>query len=429
MNDIYEIKREIKCGAFSDIFLNIMGYTDPQIAAMRVLNVLDRFSRIFPNENCALFSAPGRAELGGNHTDHQHGHILAAGINADMLCVAAVTDNGKIIIESEGFGNICVDLKIKHPLDKERGTAAGLIRGIAMWFEERGYRISGVNAFMISDVPPGSGMSSSAAFEMLWGTVFNSFFADNFFSKIDIAKAGLYAENVYFGKPCGLMDQTACAYGGIISVDFADADEPQILPINYDFADEGYALCIINAGDSHDDLTDDYSEITNEMYSVANALGKKYLSELTFDTVFDNAAFVRNKCGDRAYLRAVNYFEEDWRATEMAKALQKNDFDKYLKLVEASGKGSYMYLQNIYSPRNTKNQAIAVALHTAEISLKGSGAFRVHGGGFAGTIQAYVPFEKLDTFIANMEKALFSGCCRVLKIRNSGAMKITLNEV
>ena len=423
MTNIHELKNRLLNGEYDAFFVEELGY-DIKIAAQRVCAAVEKFDKNFADEKCAIFSAPGRTELGGNHTDHQRGNILAAAVNADMLCVASVTDNNCISIVSEGFGKVSVDLDIKKPIEEERGTAAALIRGVAVWFEYHGCKISGVNAYISSEVPIGSGMSSSAAFEVLVGAVINSFFAQNRFSKIDIAKAGLFAENKYFGKPCGLMDQIACAFGGIVSVDFKNPDEPRIIPLQYDFNDNGYTLCLISTGGSHEDLTAEYKAITDEMYGVAFLFGESYLSDITQTELIRNAVEVRNKCGDRAYVRSVNYFEENYRARVMSEALRDNDLTKYLDLVNDSGRCSFMYLQNIYPSKSTDNQPITVALQAAQLCLKGKGAFRVHGGGFAGTIQAYVPNDMVDEFVAVMESVLFEGCCKTLKIRKQGVTEV-----
>jgi len=424
MTEVYKLKEQLNNGDYNDCFA-IDLCCDPISKVKRACSVLDRFLENFHNDKCDLFSSPGRTELGGNHTDHQKGHVLAAAVNADMLCAASVTDDKCVRIVSEGFGSIYVDLSVKESVEEERGTAAALVRGIAVWFEERGYSISGLDAYVTSDVPAGSGISSSASFEVLIGTIFNCFFADNSFSSLDIAKAGLFAENKYFGKPCGLMDQTACACGGIVSVDFTDPDEPVVRPLVYDFSEKGYSLCLVSTGSSHDDLTQEYSAITDEMKSVANLFEKMFLSELDCETVLSNANYIREQCGDRAFLRAVNYFAEDKRAQDMYTALNEDDIDKYFELVNASGRGSFMYLQNIFPAGSVRRQAVAVALQMAEISLEGAGAYRVHGGGFAGTIQAYVPNDRLESFVADMEKVLFPNCCKAFNIRRVGAVKIT----
>ncbi len=423
MQAVHEIKTALECGVYDELFCDTL-CCDIESSVKRAIRVLESFERSFPNEKCALFSSPGRTELGGNHTDHQGGSVLAAAVNTDMLCAAAVAANNYVCIESEGFGRIVVDLSDKEPVESERGTAEALIRGIASWFEERGYNISGINAYIVSDVPPGSGISSSAAFEVLIGTVFNYFFANYAFSQVEIAKAGLYAENVYFGKPCGMMDQLACSVGGLVAIDFSDPVEPLVRAMKYDFFANGYSLCLISTGGSHVDLTDEYADITAEMKSVASVFGKKKLSEISEKDVLDNFAKLRETCGDRAVLRAVNYFEEDKRARKMADVLLNNDVDSYLELVNMSGHGSFMYLQNIYPSGSKMLQPVAVALKAAEVALKGEGAVRVHGGGFAGTIQAYVPNHMLTQFADDMDRYIYPGCCRVLKVRKIGAVKI-----
>lgn len=427
MLGVHELKNKFNSGIYDELFHDEL-CCDVSTAVKRSCDVLDGFWCHFPNGRCTLFSAPGRTELGGNHTDHQGGCVLAAAVNLDMLCAAAVTENNHVCILSEGFGKIVVDLSIKHPVDEECGTASALVRGMAMWFEERGYNITGINAYITSDVPPGSGMSSSAAFEVLIGTIFNSFFADGAFSKVDIAKAGLYAENVYFGKPCGLMDQLACSVGGLVSINFSNAHEPIVKPLEYDFYSNGFSLCLISTGGSHADLTSEYADITNEMKMIASAFGKGKLSEIDESEILNYSSHLREKCGDRAFLRAVNYFEENRRAQEMAEVLSVNNLSAYLDLVNMSGRGSFMYLQNIYPAGSKLMQPVAVALKAAEIALEGQGAVRVHGGGFAGTIQAYVPNEMRDHFLKTMDKLINPGCCRVLKTRKAGALEITLEK-
>lgn len=425
MTNIKVLKNKISAGELDRVFTENLGCGNVTDARNRALSVTDSFEGFFGECDCALFSAPGRTELGGNHTDHQRGSVLAAAVNADMLCCASVSGDNVATVVSKAFGKITVDLNDKTPKDEEKGSAAALIRGAAAYFEDMGYEVRGINAYVESDVPVGSGMSSSAAFEVLLGTVFSEFFCDGKWSAMDIARAGLFAENVYFGKPCGLMDQTACAHGGIVAVDFKDPVRPIVQEISYDFSDKGYALCIINTGGSHDDLTEDYAAITREMRSVAEIFGKEFLSELTIAEVLSNAVLVREKCGDRAFLRTINYFEEDERAKLMAKALIDDDFSEYLRLVNKSGQGSFMYLQNISPMGDGKSQPVAAALLAADISLGGKGAFRVHGGGFAGTIQAYVPSEILDKFVKDMDTAVFKGCCKVLNVRKCGAIKLS----
>lgn len=426
MTNIEVLKNMLSAGEFDRVFIDKMGCADVSQARNRALSVTAGFEAEFGDADCALFSSPGRTELGGNHTDHQRGSVLAASINADMLCCAALSGDKTATVFSESFGKITVDLTDLSPRESEIGSAAALIRGVAACFENRGYSVGGINAYIASDVPIGSGISSSAAFEVLLGTVFSEFFADGKWSALDIAKAGLFAENVHFGKPCGLMDQTACAHGGIVAVDFCDPQDPLVQEISYDFSEKGYALCIINTGGSHDDLTEDYAAITSEMKDVAKVFGKEFLSELSRENVLSNAREIRTKCGDRAYLRAVNYFEEDERAKLMAQALKNDDFGTYLRLVNRSGQCSFMYLQNISPKGDGKSQPVAAALLAADISLGGKGAFRVHGGGFAGTIQAYVPLDMLDKFVHDMDTAVFSGCCRVLNVRKRGAMMLSI---
>ncbi|MBE6850261.1 MAG: galactokinase [Ruminococcus sp.] len=391
----------------------------------RFLDAVSAFRAQFGDaQQIALFSAPGRTELGGNHTDHQGGHVLAASVNLDMIAVAAPNSSGCIRLKSEGFAMDSVELSCLMPKAEERNTSAALIRGIAAKFEEIGYPVTGFDAFVTSDVLCGSGLSSSAAFEVLVGTICNTFFAEGNTDAVAIAQIGQYAENVFFGKPCGLMDQMACSVGGVIAIDFKQ-DVPKITQADVDLTKEGYALCILDSGADHADLTDAYAAIPAEMRSVAAALGKTLLSEVTEAEILEHLPTLRETCGDRAVLRAIHFFGDDERVFREAEALKNGDFEQFLCEVRASGHSSFMYLQNVCTYDDSAKQEVALTIALCETLLHGRGAVRVHGGGFAGTVQAFVPLDMLEQFLRDSERVLGSGRCHVLRIRSIGGIHIT----
>lgn len=383
-----------------------------------------QFEKVFGVQPTRFFSAPGRTEIGGNHTDHQHGCVLAAAVNLEA--VAAVRENGtnEIRVLSEGYLMCSVSLGDFAANEKEYGTTTALIRGVAAKFAALGCKIKGFDAYVESTVLPGSGLSSSAAFEVLIGTVLNGMFFEKKLSAPDIAKIGQYAENVYFGKPCGLMDQMASSVGNLVAIDFCDPENPVITPIPFDFSACGYALCIIDSKASHADLTDEYAAVPQEMCAVAKCMGKAVLREADEAEFYQSLPILREKCGDRAVLRAMHFFAENKRAQEEAAALQSCDFDQFLQLVRASGMSSWMYLQNVIPAGYKEHQDMAIALALCDKLLCGKGAFRVHGGGFAGTVQAFVPNELLDAFKNNIEAALGENTCHVLSIRKEGGVEL-----
>ena len=378
-----------------------------------------KFSSTFSRKAQFLFSAPGRTELSGNHTDHQLGKVLAGAVDLDT--VAAVARNGEDVIRvlSEGYP-LCVielcDLAV-HP--DEAGTSASLIRGTAAGIAARGFSVPGFDAYVTSRVLAGSGLSSSAAFEVLLGTVINHLSAAGL-DALQIAQLGQYAENVYFGKPCGLLDQAASSLGGVITIDFADEKAPQVERLDIDLASFGHALCIVDSGADHADLTDEYAAIPGELKEINAHFGKKHLREVPEEAFFSALPALRREAGDRAVLRAIHIYEENRRVTEQVAALKRGDFDRFLELVKASGRSSWMYLQNVIPAGYTAHQDLAVSLALAEKLLGGRGAFRVHGGGFAGTIQAFVPLDMLESFRAGMDAVLGAGSCHVLSIRSAG---------
>ena len=378
-----------------------------------------KFERQYGRAAEYIFSAPGRTELGGNHTDHQHGLVLAAAVTLDTKAAAAENNDGCIRVISEGYAPVTVpiDELEKHP--EERNTTAALVRGVAAGFMRRGYGVRGFDAYVVSDVLPGSGLSSSAAFEVLIGTVINAL-SGGALSPAEIARIGQYAENEYFGKPSGLMDQTASAVGGIVAIDFADPGAPVITPVEFDFAECGYALCIIDSGADHAELTEEYAAITNELKAVCRVFGKEHLREVDEHEFYARIAEVRRAAGDRAVLRAAHVFNENKRCAVETAALDRGDFERYLQLVTESGRSSWMYLQNVIPTGSTARQELAFALLLCGKLLGGRGAFRVHGGGFAGTVQAFVPEDMLAGFRAGIDSVLGAGSCHVLSIRREG---------
>ena len=376
------------------------------------------FAAAFGRQPQRWFSAPGRTEIGGNHTDHQRGRVLAAAVDLDTR--AAVACGGdEIRVLSKGYPLCTVSLKDLAPKPEEVGTTAALIRGVAAGFANLGCRLEGFDAYVTSTVLPGSGLSSSAAFEVLMGTVINALFFEGRATAEQIAAIGQYAENVYFGKPCGLMDQMASAVGGLVAIDFADPEKPEVRPVDYDFAACGHALCILDSGADHADLTAEYGAIPAEMGAIAGFFGKEVLSQVEEGAFFAAIPQLRRACGDRAVLRALHFFGETRRAKTQAEALERGDFPGFLELVKESGRSSWLYLQNVTVP-GAADQSLALTLAVCQDALEGRGACRVHGGGFAGTVQAFVPLEILDAFRARMESVLGEGRCHVLNIRPQG---------
>lgn len=366
-----------------------------------------------------IFSAPGRVELSGNHTDHQNGRVLAAAIDLEACCIAEANGTDFVQLTSDGFGDISVDLTVLEPCEAEKETVAALIRGVAAWFVKNGYKISGFNGHVASQIPVGSGLSSSAAFEVLIGNVFKGLFGLNV-SPLDIALAGQFAENKYFGKPCGLMDQAASSLGGLMLIDFCAPLSPVIIPIQADF--KGYSLCVIDAGGSHANLTDDYALIPAEMKKIASHFGKKVLREVCPNEFYESIGSLR-AYGDRAVLRAMHFFEENERVLEQALALEAGDISEFLRLTTESGKSSLAYLQNVYQPNNPSEQGLTLALSLCERFLGTKGAYRVHGGGFAGTVLAFVPKRMKQGFENSLQNVFGKKCCRFLNIREAGGGK------
>ena len=381
------------------------------------------FREAFGGQPERYFSAPGRTEIGGNHTDHQRGRVLAAAVNLDTLAAVRVNGTGTIRILSQGYPMSQVELSCLEPQAEEVNTTPALIRGVAARFAQLGCQVQGFDAYCTSTVLPGSGLSSSAAYEVLIGTIINHLFFDGRVSQPEIARIGQYAENVFFGKPCGLMDQTASAVGNLVSIDFFDKDNPVITPVDFDFSACGHALCIIDTRASHADLTDEYAAIPMEIKKVCAHFGKEVLTQIGEAEFYAAIPALRRECGDRAVMRCIHFYQDNARVPRQVAALRSGDFDEFLRLIAESGRSSWMYLQNVIPAGYKAHQDVAVSLALCEHYLQGRGAFRVHGGGFAGTVQAFVPFDLLDSFRAGMDAALGEGACHVLSIRPQGGVE------
>ena len=382
------------------------------------------FSTAFGGEAQRYFSAPGRTEIGGNHTDHQRGRVLAGAVNLDTVAAVRVNGTNVIRVQSKGYPLCQVDLDNLEPVAAEINSTLALIRGVAARFAQLGCKVGGFDAYCESTVLPGSGLSSSAAFEVLIGTIINHLFFDGRVSQAEVAQIGQHAENVFFGKPCGLMDQTASAVGGLVTIDFADKAHPDIRPVHFDFSTTGHALCIIDSRADHADLTDEYAAIPGELKEICDCLGREVTTEIPEEEFYAAIPKLRETCGDRAVMRAMHEYNENRRVPEQVACLEKGDFEGFLSLIRESGFSSWMYLQNVIPAGYVRQQPVAVALGLCEHYLRGKGAYRVHGGGFAGTVQAFVPFELLDSFRAGIDAALGEGACHVLSIRPQGGVEM-----
>ena len=421
-----DLETRLRAGAFDEMLDRLYGKTRREEARDRCEAVIAGFTKTFESQPEALFSAPGRTELGGNHTDHQHGRVLAAGVDLDILAAAAPNQSGMIRIQSQGYPLIVVDLHELAPKAGEENTSAGLIRGVAARMAALGCPLqnAGLDAYMVSSVPGGSGLSSSAAFEVLIGTMLNDLFWGGRCTPVEIAQIGQYAENVFFGKPCGLMDQTASSVGGVVAIDFADTAHPAVEQIGLDLTAQGYALCILDSGAGHADLTSEYAAITDELKAVCRCFGKEVLREVPEEEFLAALPEVRKAAGDRAVNRAFHIYAENRRAEAEAQALRDGDFDRFLALVRDSGRSSAMYLQNVIPTGQTTAQELMVTIALCESILAGRGAVRVHGGGFGGTAQAFVPLDMLETFKEKTEAALGAGSFHVVTIRPVGGARV-----
>ncbi|MBQ9806138.1 MAG: galactokinase [Clostridia bacterium] len=424
---VTELKSALLSGAYDQRFEYIYGKEAVEAQKARYAAAIDSFAALYGSDrDAALYSVAGRSEISGNHTDHNHGCVVAASIDLDIIAVAAPNAENIIRVKSEGFDENVIDLAVyTEPKTDIEGHSDDLIAGVASGFTNNGYKIGGFDAYTTSNVLKGSGISSSAAFEDMIGNILNYLYNDGKIDNVEIAKISQYAENVFFGKPCGLMDQVACAVGGIVGIDFADPKNPIIEKLDFDMSAAGYNLCIVNTGGNHADLTDDYASVPAEMKSVAKALGKEVLRDLDEESVIKAIPELRKTVGDRAILRALHFYAENRRAQKLTQDLKNNDLDAFFAGILASGRSSFCYLQNVYTCKNLSEQGLSLALCLAEKTLGGKrAAWRVHGGGFAGTIQAFVPNENVEEFRRVMNGALGDGCCMVLRIRPVGAVKI-----
>ena len=408
--------------AFAKTLLRLYGTEGAEKARARCEQVMEGFYKTFDRPAEALFSAPGRTEIGGNHTDHQHGCVLAAAVDLDILAAAAPNDSGVIRVLSQGYPMTEVALCQLTPQAEEVNTSAALIRGVAARMSELGCDLAGkgLDVYMTSTVPKGSGLSSSAAYEVLIGTMLNELFWEGHCTAVELAQIGQYAENVFFGKPCGLMDQMASSVGNIITIDFASPAKPVVEPVAVDFSKAGLALCILDSGADHADLTDEYAAIPAECRAVAAVCGGEVLRDVPFETFLAKLPECRRQCGDRAVLRAFHVYADNDRVAKQVAALHDGDFGTFLSLVNESGCSSWEYLQNVIPAGYKEHQEVGVTIAAAKHLLGDKGAVRVHGGGFAGTVQAFVPVEMLDEFKAGMEAILGEGRCHVLSIRPEG---------
>ena len=429
MANAVQLVEQLKRGDFDNALCRLYG-EDPNVLSKqreRYAKAVEEFEKHFDGtRELRLYSAPGRTEIGGNHTDHNHGVVMAAAVDLDMVAVVAQNNSTQVNIYSQNFERTdSVDVSCLTPQEQEKGSSPSLIRGIAARIVELGGKVGGFDAYTTSDVLRGSGLSSSAAFEVLVGEIFNAEFNDGRFSAVDNAKIGQYAENVFFDKPCGLMDQTACAVGSAITIDFKEPASPVVDKIPFDIAKHGFCLCITDTKGSHADLTDDYAAIRREMESVAEFLGKKVLRDVDEEVFFSKIAEIREKLGDRAVLRAIHFFADCKRAKELYEAAADDRFDDFLHLIVDGGHSSFEYNQNAYSIKKPEEQGVALGVALSQRVLAGRGAWRLQGGGFAGTIQAFVPKDLLEQYRATLEGVFGKGSCYVLNVRNYGAIQVT----
>ena len=389
----------------------------------RYVKAINKYVSLYGDTDVEIYSAPGRSEVGGNHTDHQHGCVLAAAVNLDAIAVVGRVDN-KIKVLSDDFDIAPINLEDLEIKKAEEGTSEALIRGVCARLKELGYNVGGFNAFITSDVLMGAGLSSSAAFETIIGTIISGLYNDMTIDPVVIAQVGQYAENVYFGKPCGLMDQCASSVGSLINIDFNDVAKPIVNKVDVDFSKFGHSLCIVDTKGSHADLTDEYAAIPMEMKKVANYFGKEFLREVDEEDFFNEIAGARKACQDRAVLRAIHLFEENKRVDQEVKALNNSDFETFKKVVKESGDSSYKFLQNVYANCDVQNQSVSIGLAMSEKIIGRNGVCRVHGGGFAGTIQAFVKDEFVTAYKTEIERVFGKGSCHVLKVRKYGGKKV-----
>lgn len=430
MPDLEKLKFLIDQPGTDTFFRHIYGESEDRInrQKIRYTRLIEQYRMIFGDENVSLFSTPGRTEIGGNHTDHNAGRVLAASVNLDSIAVASRNEHGKMILYSEGFSDpFIVDVSDLARKSSEDGSTTALLRGIAFRFKEMGYSIGGFHACMTSDVLVGSGLSSSASIEVLIGTILNALYNDGKIVPEIIAQIGQFAENRYFKKPCGLMDQMTCAVGGIITIDFRDGNNPIVEQVNFDFASQNYSVIVVDTGGNHADLTDDYAAIPTEMRQVAGALGGDVCRDISMESFIKNLPEIRKKTGDRALLRAYHFITDNERVLKQVQALEKDDFKTFLNLVSESGQSSFKWLQNCFTTKNVSEQGVTLALALTEdyINGIGQGACRVHGGGFAGTIQVFLPNHAINEYIKTMTPIFGEEAISILHIRPRGTLALS----
>jgi galactokinase len=392
---------------------------------LRYRGLLERFKSLYPGENeVELFSSPGRSEVGGNHTDHNAGRVLAAALDLDIAAVACRSGDGLITLNSEGYPQVLVDTRQLEPVEAEHFTSAALGRGVCARFAQLHFQVGGFKACLASTIPNGAGLSSSAAYEQLMAVILNELYNQASLEPVLMAQIGQYAEVNYFGKPSGLMDQTTIAVGGLVTIDFKDFAAPQVRKLKYDFSRSGHVLAIVETGRGHTDLTDEYAAITQEMMAVAQALGGRVLRDVPREKMMANLPMLRRQVSDRAILRALHFYSDDQRVVEQVQALESGQFERFLSLVNESGRSSWMLLQNCYAVRDPDHQGIPLALAVTEQLLHGRGAWRVHGGGFGGTIQVFLPAEELEGYLKGIEAVFGQGACHPVSVRPVGATRI-----
>ena len=419
-----ELLRAVRLGKEDEALTELYGADQLPAQRERYAAAIAEFASLYGEREVSVFTVAGRSEISGNHTDHNHGCVIAASIDLDIIAVAARCETNTISIKSEGFPRDVVSLSERVPDPERYFTSGALIAGVAEGFCRAGLRVGGFVAYTTSNVLKGSGLSSSAAFEDMVGNILNYLYNDGSVDNAEIAKIAQFAENEFFGKPCGLMDQVACAVGGFVSIDFADPKAPVIQKADFDLAAHGYALCIVSTGGNHADLNEDYASVPAEMRAVAQHFGQKTMRGISRAQVIAALPQLRESVGDRAILRALHFLAENDRVAAQSEALKKGDLAAFFDGVIASGISSFCYLQNVYTTKNVREQGLSLALNLAEGFLRGKGAWRVHGGGFAGTVQCYVPLSDVDAFRKLMDGAFGAGACHVLNVRAVGAGKV-----
>ena len=429
MPPIHQVVAALQSGKADALLIKLYGnkpgVVQKQVA--RYLQAVAEFKSLFPAQTeIEVFSSPGRTEVGGNHTDHNGGRILAASVDLDILAVVAKNDAGVIRIKSEGYSQDTSALNQLVPLASEHLASAALARGVCARLNELGHVIGGFDGYATSTVPKGSGLSSSAAYDVLVAVIEIDLYNHSALDPVLLAQISQYSENQFFGKPCGLMDQTTCAVGGFVTIDFKDFASPIVRKVDFDFASSGFTMVIVDTGGDHADLNDDYTALEHEMKEVARAFGGQVLREFSAEKVLQNMAFLRTKVNDRAVMRALHFYADDQRVVDQVASLEQNNFNEFLRLIIDSGYSSWMLCQNVYAHKDIEHQGISIALIVSENLLKGRGAWRVHGGGFAGTIQVFVPNDLLKNYVSEMNKIFGEGACHELMIRPLGGIRLQI---